>query len=47
MDMIERALFLKKKLEALPENQGHIYNNTGKTTEGAVREIALEQYLVL
>ena len=47
VDMIERALFLKKKLEAMPENQGHIYNNTGKATEDAIREIALEQYLVL
>lgn len=47
VDLIERALFLKKKLEAMPENQGHIYNNTGKSTEDVLREIALEQYLVL
>ena len=45
-DLIERALFLKKKLEAMPENQGHIYNNTGKTAEDAVREIVLERYLI-
>ena len=46
VDMIGRALFLKKKLEAMPENRGHVYNNTGKTAEDAVREIVPEQYLV-
>ena len=46
VDMISRALFLKEKLEAMPENQGHIYNNTGKNPEDTVREIVLEQYLV-
>ena len=45
-DLVERALFLKKKLEALPENQGHLYNNTGKSTEDAIREIDPEQYAV-
>ena len=46
VDMIERALFLKKKLEAMPENQGHIYNNTGKKADDIIREIALEHYRV-
>ena len=49
VDMIGRALFLKKKLEAMPENRGHMYNNTGntgKTAEDAVREIVPDQYLV-
>ena len=46
IDMISRALFLKKKLEAMPENQGHIYNNTGKAADDVVREIVLDQYLV-
>ena len=45
-DLVERALFLKKKLEALPENQGHLYNNTGKSTEDVIREIDPEQYAV-
>ncbi len=44
VDLIGRALFLKKKLEAMPENQGHIYDNTGKTAEEAIREIMPEQY---
>ncbi len=47
VDMIDRALFLKKKLEAMPENQGHVYDNTGKTAEEVVRDIVLEQYMVL
>ncbi len=45
IDMIERSLFLKKKLEAMPENQGYIYNNTGKKTEDTIQEIKLEQFL--
>ena len=45
-DMIARALFLKEKLEGLPENQGHLYNNTGKTPEDTVREIVPAEYMV-
>ena len=45
-DMIERALFLKRKLEAMPENQGHLYNNTGKTPEQIIGEIVPEHFLV-
>lgn len=47
VDLIDRALFLKKELEAMPENQGHIYNNTGKTVEDIIREIEPEQYRIL
>ena len=46
VDLIERALFLKKKLEALPENRGHLYNNTGKTPEEAIREITPGKFVV-
>lgn len=45
--MISRALFLKKKPEAMPENQGHIFDNTGKNPDDVIREIVLELYLVL
>ena len=45
-DMIERALFLKRKLETMPENQGHLYNNTGKTPEQMIGEIVPERFLV-
>ena len=46
LDLIERSLFLKNKLEAMPTNQGHIYNNTGKKAEDAIGEIQLEQFLI-
>jgi len=45
-DLIGRALFLKSKLEAMPENQGHIIDNTDKTPEETVSEIRLERFLV-
>ena len=47
VDLIGRALFLKQKLEAMPENQGHLYNNTGKTAEDVIREIEPDRYRVL
>ena len=48
IDMIERSLFLKKKLEAMPENLGHLYNNTGKIVVEEVAEISetMEDFLV-
>ena len=38
-ELVERAKFLKYKLDNLPENQGHLYDNTGKTTDQEVQEI--------
>lgn len=38
-EMAERALFLKQKLEKLTENQGHIFDNTGKTVQEEIAEI--------
>ena len=46
LDLIDRALFLKKKLDALPENQGHLYDNTYKSLKDSVNDIVLTQYLV-
>ena len=40
VEMVERALFLKNKLDHLPENQGHLYDNTGKAVEQEVAEVA-------
>ena len=47
-DLIERALFLKKKLDSLPENQGHLYDNTGKTVAKEIAEISkyMEDFLM-
>ena len=44
--LLERALFLKNKLENMPENKGHIYDNTDKTPEESVAETELEKYLI-
>ena len=46
VDLIERALFLKKKLETMPENRGHLFDNTGRTPEETIREMDPEQYIV-
>lgn len=45
--MLERALFLKDKLDHLPENQGHSLDNTGKTIEQEILEIdrTIEQFI--
>lgn len=40
-EMVERALFLKEKLENAMENRGHIYDNTGKSMEEETEEIAV------
>lgn len=45
-DMIGRALFLKDKLEAMPENRGHLIDNTGRDAEEIIRRLELDRYLV-
>lgn len=49
VDLIERALFLKNELDNLPENQGHLLDNTEKTVEQevALLEREMEKYLVV
>ena len=44
IDMIERAKFLKRKLEQMPENQGHILDNTTRSVEDTVTGIDLDDY---
>lgn len=44
VEMIERALFLKRKLDHLPENQGYLFDNTGKIVEEEVIGLELEKY---
>lgn len=47
VEMVERALFLKKELENLPENQGHVFDNTGKAVPEEIKELYenMERYL--
>jgi len=46
LDMIERAKFLKRKLDLMPENAGHIYDNTDKPLGQMIKEIELNDYEV-
>ena len=46
LDLIERAKFLKRELDAMPENQGHLLDNTGLTAEEIIESIDLEKYRV-
>jgi len=46
IDLIDRALFLKGKLDTMPENQGYLYDNTEKSPEDMIKEVVLEHYLV-
>ena len=47
VEMVERAMFLKKELEELPENRGHVFDNTGKVVSEEVAELYenMESYL--
>ena len=47
IDLIERAKFLKRKLDSLPENAGHIYDNTDTPPEKMIHEMELNDYKVL
>lgn len=46
IDLIERAKFLKKKLDSMPQNINHIYDNTLKSVKQSIEEIEIEKYLV-
>ena len=46
VDMIERALFLKNKLDNLPENQGHLFDNTDKSIEQELTTLNIASFLV-
>ena len=46
LDMIERAKFLKRELDAMPENIGHLYDNTDKTIDETINEIVLDAFKV-
>lgn len=46
VDLTERALFLKDELDHMPENQGHLFDNTGKTLEQELDELDMERFLL-
>jgi len=46
VDLIDRALFLKHKLDNMPENEGHLFDNTDKTIEQEIDELEMEQFVL-
>ena len=44
--LTERALFLKAKLDELPENQGHILDITGLTMAQALQQLEQKDFIV-
>ena len=46
VDLIERAIFLKHKLENMPENQGHLLDNTCLTVEEEIALVEDERFIV-
>lgn len=46
VELIERSLFLKQKLEAMPENQGHLLDNTHKNPKELAKTLDLEAFRV-
>ena len=45
-DLVERAKFLKRELDAMPENQGHLLDNTGLMAEEIIESIDLDKFRV-
>lgn len=46
-DLIERSLFLKSKLDHLPENQKHLYNISGRTLEEEIDGLEMKRFEVV
>lgn len=46
VELTERALFLKNKLDHMEENQGHLFDNTVGTVEEELAELDMEQFVL-
>lgn len=46
VEMVERALFLKKKLDNMPENQGHLFDNTDMSVDQELGALVIERFQV-
>jgi len=44
LELTERALFLKSKLESMPENAGHLFEIDGLSIDEEIMQLAIEQY---
>lgn len=45
-ELTERALYLKAKLDNMPENQGHLFDNTGMSVEEEIRSLNIEDFRI-
>lgn len=45
-DMIERAIFLKNKLDTMYENQGHLFDNTGISVGEELEQLQIEKFMI-
>lgn len=43
-ELTERALYLKAKLDKMPENQGHLFDNSGMSVEEEIRTLNIEDF---
>lgn len=43
-EMIPRSIFLREKLTHMPENQGHLFDNTGMTAAQTVDALDMQRY---
>lgn len=44
IDLLERAQFLRNKLRQLPENQGHLFDNTALTVQQELEALHIERF---
>ncbi len=46
VELTDRALFLKNKLDSMPENQGHLFDNTGMLVDEELEQLQISKFIV-
>ena len=46
VELTDRALFLKNKLDSMPENQGHLFDNTGMLVDEELEQLQIRKFIV-
>lgn len=46
VELTDRALFLKNKLDTMSENQGHLFDNTGMSVEEELQQLQISEFIV-
>lgn len=44
--LVERAFFLKNKLDHLPENKSHLFDTTGMTVSEELQQLEMEKFIL-